>query len=33
MRITIQNLSKSYGGRDILSDFSLEIQSGTRLCV
>lgn len=33
MNLTIQNLSKSYGGRDILSDFSLEIQSGVRLCV
>ena len=33
MNITIQNLSKSFGGRDILSDFSLDIDSGTRLCV
>ncbi len=33
MRITIQNLSKSYGGKDIVNDFSLEIQSGVRLCV
>lgn len=33
MRVTIQNLSKSYGGKDIVSDFSLEIQSGVRLCV
>ena len=33
MNITIQNLSKSFGGRDILSDFSLEVQSGVRLCI
>ncbi|MDR2161669.1 MAG: ABC-F family ATP-binding cassette domain-containing protein [Desulfovibrio sp.] len=33
MHITIQNLSKSFGGRDILTDFSLEAVSGTRLCV
>ena len=33
MRLSIQNVSKSFGGRDILADFSLEIQSGVRLCV
>ena len=33
MHLSIQNLSKSYGGRDIFSDFSLEVQSGVRLCV
>lgn len=33
MNVTIQNLSKSFGGREILSDFSLEIQDGVRLCV
>jgi ATP-binding cassette subfamily F protein 3 len=33
MRLSIQNLSKAFGGRDILRDFSLEIQSGVRLCV
>ncbi len=33
MRITIQNLSKSYGGKDIVNDFSLEVPSGVRLCV
>ncbi|MDL2216622.1 ABC-F family ATP-binding cassette domain-containing protein [Desulfovibrio sp. OttesenSCG-928-M14] len=33
MNLNIRNLSKSYGGRDILGDFSLEVQSGVRLCV
>ena len=33
MNITIQNLSKSYGGRDIFHDFSLHIVDGMRLCV
>ncbi len=33
MRITIQNLSKSYGGKDIVNDFTLDIPSGVRLCV
>ena len=33
MKITIQNLSKSFGGRDIFSDFSLDVDSGVRLCV
>lgn len=33
MRLSIQNITKSFGGRDILADFSLEIQSGVRLCV
>lgn len=33
MRLSIQNVSKSFGGRDILADFSLEVQSGVRLCV
>ena len=33
MNINIQNLSKSFGGKDIISDFSLEVQSGVRLCV
>ncbi|CAK7018475.1 MAG: putative ABC transporter ATP-binding protein YheS [Desulfovibrio sp.] len=33
MRLSIQNISKSFGGRDILADFSLEVQSGVRLCV
>jgi len=33
MRLSIQNVSKTFGGRDILADFSLEVQSGVRLCV
>lgn len=33
MKITIQELSKSFGGRDILSNFSLEVDAGVRLCV
>lgn len=33
MNVNIQNISKSFGGRDILANFSLEIQDGVRLCV
>ncbi|MDR1125072.1 MAG: ABC-F family ATP-binding cassette domain-containing protein [Deltaproteobacteria bacterium] len=33
MHLSIQNISKSYGGRDIFTDFSLEVQSGVRLCL
>ncbi len=33
MNITLQNLYKSYGNNDILSDFSLDIAAGTRLSV
>lgn len=33
MSITIQELSKSFGGRDIVNNFSLEIDNGVRLCV
>ena len=33
MSITIQDLSKSFGEKTIVSDFSLEIADGTRLCV
>lgn len=33
MKITIQNLSKALGGRDIFSDFSLDIDSGVQLCL
>ncbi|MFZ5426356.1 MAG: ABC-F family ATP-binding cassette domain-containing protein [Thermodesulfobacteriota bacterium] len=32
-KITIQNLSKSLGGRDLLNGFSLEAVAGTRLAV
>jgi len=32
-KITIQNLSKSLGGRDLLAGFSLEASAGTRLAV
>ena len=31
MKITIQELSKSFGGRDIFNNFSLEVDSGVRL--
>ncbi len=33
MNITLQNISKAYGGRDILNDFSLDVVDGMRLCV
>ncbi len=33
MKITVQELSKSFGGNDIFSNFSLEVDSGVRLCV
>lgn len=33
MKITIQELSKAFGGRDIFNGFSLEVDSGVRLCV
>ncbi len=33
MNITLQNISKSYGSRSILTDFSLDIVDGMRLCV
>ena len=33
MNITLQNIGKAYGGRDILSDFSLDVLDGMRLCV
>ncbi|MCL2122600.1 MAG: ABC-F family ATP-binding cassette domain-containing protein [Desulfovibrionaceae bacterium] len=33
MNITLQNLSKALGGRDIFTDFSLDLDEGVRLCV
>ena len=33
MKITVQELSKSFGARDIFGNFSLEVESGERLCV
>ncbi|MDR0239236.1 MAG: ATP-binding cassette domain-containing protein [Deltaproteobacteria bacterium] len=33
MKITLQNLSKALGGRDIFTDFSLDLDDGVRLCV
>ncbi|MDR3358644.1 MAG: ATP-binding cassette domain-containing protein [Desulfovibrio sp.] len=33
MKISIQELSKTYNGRDIFNAFSLEVDSGMRLCV
>ena len=33
MKVSIQNLSKSYGGKTILNDFSMDLQSGMRLCL
>lgn len=33
MKIAVQELSKSFGGREIFSNFSLEVDSGVRLCV
>jgi ATP-binding cassette subfamily F protein 3 len=33
MKISIQELSKAFNGRDIFNAFSLEVDSGVRLCV
>ncbi len=33
MKITLQDISKHYGARSIFENFSLDIESGTRLCV
>ncbi|MCR5813242.1 MAG: ATP-binding cassette domain-containing protein [Desulfovibrio sp.] len=33
MKATLQDISKAFGGHDIFSHFSLEIDSGVRLCV
>lgn len=33
MKISVVELSKAFGGRDIFQNFSLEVESGMRLCV
>lgn len=33
MKVSVQNISKSFGSWELFSDFSLEIDSGVRLCV
>jgi len=33
MKITLQSISKAFGGREIFKDFSLEIQGGTRIVI
>ena len=33
MKITLHEVSKAYGGRDIFTNFSLDIESGMHLCV
>ncbi len=33
MKITLQDISKYFGGNNILENFSLDIESGVRLCV
>ncbi len=33
MNVTIENVSKAFGGNDLFTDFSLDIDSGTRLCI
>lgn len=33
MKITVQELSKAFGDRDIFKEFSLEVDAGQRLCV
>ncbi len=33
MKVSIQNLTKAYGGHDLLRDFSLELHAGVRLAV
>jgi len=33
MKIAVQNISKAFSGRDLISDFSLDIEEGVRLCV
>lgn len=33
MKVTVQELSKAFGSRDIFKNFSLEVDSGQKLCV
>ncbi|MBQ9537434.1 MAG: ABC-F family ATP-binding cassette domain-containing protein [Desulfovibrionaceae bacterium] len=33
MKITVQDISKSYGARELFNHFSLEVDAGQRLCV
>ena len=33
MKITLHEISKAFGGRDIFTNFSLDIESGMHLCV
>lgn len=33
MKITVQEVSKAYGGKDIFDKFSLDMESGSRICV
>ena len=33
LKITLHEISKSFGGRDIFSSFSMDVESGMRLCV
>ncbi len=33
MKISVVELSKAFGGKDIFQNFSLEVESGMRLCV
>lgn len=33
MKITVQGISKAFGGKDIFRDFSMELNSGQRLCI
>ncbi|MDE5831433.1 MAG: ABC-F family ATP-binding cassette domain-containing protein [Desulfovibrio sp.] len=33
MKITVQELSKAYGGKDLFDKFSLDMESGSRICV
>ncbi|MGL4721909.1 MAG: ABC-F family ATP-binding cassette domain-containing protein [Desulfovibrionaceae bacterium] len=33
MRLTVQNISKRIGGKDLFVDFSMDLQDGMRLCI